>query len=79
MQPVGLEIEVRDDCGHPVDSAAVSVGFSERSGVAGLTPVGGGLYRGVWTPALLATNVPEVEVWLRASAQVGSGGGSLEG
>ena len=69
FQPVAIELEVRDDCGRPVDGAATSIGFSTGDAAVAASSVGGGIYRGSWTPTAVPRNVPETAAAIQAAAQ----------
>jgi uncharacterized protein (TIGR03437 family) len=74
FQPADIEVEVQDNCGHPVDlgsGTTPSVFFISGISDPILHPasVGKGLYRGIWTPTNVSRNVAQTTVTLQAVAQ----------
>ena len=72
-QAADLEAKVVDGCNTPVDGANVSVTFSNGDQYQKLTSIGGGVYRGSWTPTNVPGNVAQTSVLLQvvASPQIG--------
>ena len=73
FQPTDLEVEVKDNCGNPVDLGKPNVpsvyfisGISDPS--PKLTPAGKGIYRGSWDPTNVPRNVPQTNVTLQVVA-----------
>jgi uncharacterized protein (TIGR03437 family) len=62
-----------DGCTTPVDGGNVSVTFSNRDHYEKLTSIGGGVYRGSWTPTNVPGNQAQTTVLLQvvASPQIG--------
>jgi uncharacterized protein (TIGR03437 family) len=79
FQPVAIEMEVRDGCGNPVDGAASSIAFSTGDGAVSAHSVGGGIYRGAWTPTAVPRNLPETGVVIQAAAQAAVGARTVTG
>jgi uncharacterized protein (TIGR03437 family) len=81
-QAADLEVKVVDGCATPVDRADVSVTFSNFDQPQKLTSIGGGVYRGAWTPNNVPANLAQTSVLLQvvASPQIGQsyrqGGGT---
>ena len=56
-EPVNLELELTDNCGAPIDRAAVMLRFSNGDAPVTLLAAGKGIYRGSWTPVNAASTV----------------------
>jgi len=76
FQPTAIEVQVTDGCGNPVDGAATSVAFSTGDPAVSAQSVGGGIYRGSWTPTAAPRNVPAAGVTVQAAAQAQTASGS---
>jgi uncharacterized protein (TIGR03437 family) len=63
--PVALGVDVKDDCGTPLDTGAVSVSFSNGDPPVLLTPLKGGRWEGTWA----TSNTAQAEVTLKLAAE----------
>jgi uncharacterized protein (TIGR03437 family) len=53
--PVPIEVEILDSCAQTMNAGAVVATFSNGDPPVALTPIGGGLWDGTWTPQTAAT------------------------
>src|SRR6185369_9376340 len=67
-QATDLEVKIVDGCSTPVDGGNVSATFSNFDPPQKLTSIGGGVYRGSWTPTNVPANVAQTSVLLQVAA-----------
>jgi uncharacterized protein (TIGR03437 family) len=53
--PVSLQVEILDSCAQAMNAGTVVATFSNGDPPVALTPIGGGLWDGTWTPQTAAT------------------------
>jgi len=83
--PVGLQVEVKDDCGNPINDGTVAVSFSNGDPELGLTSLNNGRWDGTWqtNPRELSDVLLQIEAvlperGLRGTTQVRGGLRSLQ-
>lgn len=72
-RPVGVRVDLRDDCGAPVASGGVTA-YGAGSSTA-LLAVGGGRFEGAWVPAEASPERQPTALRLSATGLAASGGG----